>query len=303
MSALTIDVGGGETPPPTPPRLAGRNGTVPPPAVVRAVAIGATAHGALVRARGAARVLARLSTSTYLEAGEEIVWLGGEGATQHPRAILTAAPPDAEADEMTIDVGAGPPWRPAALALDAETAATLADGWAALTADAAALGTPTGFGAWLVGAPLAFPLDGARGAAEALARACAHDDAAGATDAALALLGLGAGLTPSGDDFVGGAFFARALLATAGAADPEGWRRAALAVVTAAPAFTHPISVALVADLVAGLGWAPLHELVSALAARAPRAAAEAARRLATLGHSSGWDLLAGLGAGLGALA
>jgi hypothetical protein len=271
--------------------------------VVRPVAIGATAHAALVRTRGAARVLARLSASTYLVAGEEIVWLGRVGATLHPRAILASAARDPEADEMTIDVGAVAPWRPAALALDPETAATLADGWAALAAGAAALGAPAGFGALLVGAPLAFPLDGARGAAEALARACAHDDAAGATDAALALLGLGAGLTPSGDDFVGGAFFARTLLATARLADPGGWRRAGVTVVAAAPAFTHPISVALVADLVAGLGWASLHDLVSALAARDPRAAAEAARRLVELGHTSGWDLLAGLGAGLGALA
>jgi Protein of unknown function (DUF2877) len=267
------------------------------------VAIGATAHAALVRTRGAAQVLARLSASTYLVAGEEIVWLGRVGATLHPRAILASAARDPEADEMTIDVGAVAPWRPAALALDPETAATLADGWAALAAGAAALGAPAGFGALLVGAPLAFPLDGARGPAEALARACARDDAAGATDAALALLGLGAGFTPSGDDFVGGAFFARTLLATARLADPGGWRRAAVAVVAAAPAFTHPISVALVADLVAGLGWASLHDLVSALAARDPRAAAEAARRLVELGHTSGWDLLAGLGAGLGALA
>jgi hypothetical protein len=271
--------------------------------IVRPMAMGATAHAALVRTRGVARVLARLSASTYLVAGEEIVWLGRVGAALHPRAILAAVARDREADEMMIDVGAVTPWRPAALALDPDTAAALADGWATLAAGATALGAPAGFGALLVGAPLAFPLDGARGAAAVLARACASDDAAGATDAALALLGLGAGLTPSGDDFVGGAFFARALLATARLADPEGWRRAAVAVVAAAPAFTHPISVALVADLVAGLGWAPMHDLVAALAARAPRAAAEAARRLVKLGHTSGWDLLAGVGAGLGALA
>jgi hypothetical protein len=72
-------------------------------------------------------------------------------------------------------------------------------------------------------------------------------------------------------------------------------------VVAAAPGRTHPISAALLGDLAAGRSWAPLHELVAALAAGTPRAAGAAARRLVALGHSSGWDMLAGVGAGLGA--
>jgi hypothetical protein len=71
-------------------------------------------------------------------------------------------------------------------------------------------------------------------------------------------------------------------------------------VLEAAPALTHPISVALLSDMLHGLGYAPLHELASALAIGAPLPAAlEAARRLTRIGHCSGWDMLAGFVAGI----
>jgi uncharacterized protein DUF2877 len=267
----------------------------------RPVVIGTAAHAAVVRARGEGRVLARSSASTYLTVGDEIVWLGVRGATPHPRAILTARVSRPDEDDVRIEIGTLAPWRPAALALDGVAASNLTTGWRDLSAST--LGTPLGFGALLAGRPLAFPLDGVREAADALARACARGDAARAADAALALLGVGGGLTPSGDDYVGGVLFARALLAAARPDDAAAWRRAADRVLARAPACTHPISAALLGDLVAGQSWAPLHELVAALAAGTPRAAHAAARRLVALGHTSGWDMLAGVGAGLGVLA
>jgi hypothetical protein len=42
--------------------------------------------------------------------------------------------------------------------------------------------------------------------------------------------------------------------------------------------------------------------MIAALASGAGPAAEAAARRLVRLGHTSGWDVLAGVGAGLGAL-
>jgi hypothetical protein len=259
------------------------------------------AHAALGRAGGRARVLARLTGSTYLTAGGEIVWLGAADAALHPRAILAAAPA-LDADEMRIDVGGLTPWRPALPALDGRTLVSLGEGWRRLVTRRDLLGPPAGFGALAAGGPLDFPLADARGAAGRLADACARDDAPAATAAALALLGLGGGLTPSGDDYVGAALFGRRLVARAGLIDAAAWRRVAGAVLAAAPARTHPISVALLGDLAAGLAWAPLHDLVAALAAEAAAKAVEPARRLIRLGHSSGWDMLAGLGAGLGAL-
>jgi len=149
-------------------------------------------------------------------------------------------------------------------------------------------------GAWLLGAPLEFPLEAAGARADALATACTADDPARAVGAARALVGLGPGLTPAGDDLTGGAFFARALLARAGIIDAAAWGEAAAAVRTAATRLTHPIGVALLGDLLAGEGWAPLHELATALAQEDDGAALHAAARLTSLGHSSGWDLLAG---------
>jgi Protein of unknown function (DUF2877) len=269
---------------------------------VRPIAVGMLAHAALQRAGGRARVLARLTSSTYLTAHGQILWLGPADGLLHPRAILGAPAPDHDGADVRVDTGGLRPWRPAPPALGAPASARLAAGWPRLAAGCGVFGPAGGFGPLLTGMALAFPLAGARAAAEALAMACARDDARAAADAAVALLGAGDGLTPSGDDYVGAALFARHLLAVAGLADATAWRGAAETVLAVAPARTHPIGLTLLGDLAAGLGWAPLYELVAALAIGDPGAALEAAGRLTRLGHSSGWDLLAGLGAGLGVL-
>lgn len=262
---------------------------------VHATTVGFKARAALERAGGAARVVASLSGSLYLDAGGEIVWLGPEGASLHPRAVLVGGVPLALAlgSPLAIDVGGAQIWTPADVAPAAARVVTA--GCERLLARLDALGAPRGFGALLVGAAPEFPIDGLAPHARALAEACGRDDAPGAADAARRLLGAGPGLTPAGDDLVGGAFFARVALARGAA-----WRAAAAAVREAAGRATHPISAALLADLLEGHGWAPLHDLLGALSAEtALEEALAAARRLVALGHSSGWDLLAGLVAGL----
>ena len=115
------------------------------------------------------------------------------------------------------------------------------------------------------------------------------------------MLGLGPGLTPSGDDYVGAAFFARRLFARAGACDRGAWARAAAVVHARAGERTHPISAALLGDMLAGHGHAPLHDLARELGAdEALAGPLDAARRLVRIGHSSGWDMLAGFVAGIG---
>ena len=268
--------------------------------MTRAMAAGAVAHAALTAAGGAARVLARPRGSLYLTAGAEIVWLGPLDAVAHQRALRAAAVPAAEVgDEIGIDVAGLVPWKPAPLTLERAHVSTLREELRRLTSDVCRLGPPAGFGALLAGIPLGFPLEGAEASARGLAAACARDDAAAACVAARGLLGLGAGLTPSGDDFVGGAFFARHLLVTAGAVDAGAWREAAAVIVAAARERTHAISAVLVGDLTAGHGHAPLHVLVAALAAGDGARAVQSAAQLVRLGHTSGWDLLAGLAAGL----
>jgi hypothetical protein len=114
--------------------------------------------------------------------------------------------------------------------------------------------------------------------------------------ASAALAGLGAGFTPSGDDFLMGAMHAIwASLPTRSA------RRLSKAVAEAAAPRTTTASGAYLwaaAGGAAGEGW---HDLVRALN-RSDKSAAEGALTgLTTIGHTSGADALAGFIQGLGA--
>jgi hypothetical protein len=261
--------------------------------MIRLSALGWKASDALARSGGSARVFAALSESIYLTAGDEIVWLGRAGSPLHPRAMLTGGPLPLEAEALDLDPDGVLPWHPAPPR--ACRPETLVAGLHALVGAIRAIGAPDGFGALLVGATPRFPLEGAADHARRLAGACAADDPRAAAEAATELLGLGPGLTPSGDDYVGAAFFGRALLATAGAGDRDAWARAGAVVLGRAGGRTHPISAALLGDMLDGHGHAPLHELAGALAGGGDRhAAVDAARRLVAIGHSSGWDMLAG---------
>lgn len=179
----------------------------------------------------------------------------------------------------------------------AAPAPQLADTCAALSPLIAQLMLRDGFAPFVFGAPpSATPF--ARAAAKALgrlqswlARAFALGDwPASAMPTALAavsgLLGLGPGLTPSGDDCLCGAL---AML------DAFGLHRlhAALAsaVTQAAPGLTSPLSACLLRAAACGhVGEFP-HRVVSAILSGDAAGAAVAA---ASIGHSSGWDMLAG---------
>jgi hypothetical protein len=267
--------------------------------------VGATARAALVRAGGRARVYAPLSTSLYVTAGEDIIWLA-TGGPAHARAVLCSDIPSAcrrDGATVAVDVGHIAPWQPAPGPRTPAEAAAMVAGARALRDRLSVIGAPRGFASLCAGQQPGFPLDGSGARALALATACAAGDAKASAAAAVPLLGLGEGLTPSGDDFAGAAFFARTLLATAGNGDGACWRAAAHTVLGAAPGLTHPISVALLGDLLAGSGPAPLHDFAQALATGAPACVADdAARRLARIGHASGWDMLAGFIAGCGGL-
>jgi hypothetical protein len=112
-----------------------------------------------------------------------------------------------------------------------------------------------------------------------------------------ALVGFGAGLTPSGDDFLGGLLFGANALRTAypnspflGASVPAETYRAR----------THPISWTLLDDHTKGHAIAPLHVIVNRiLAGGSIEGIRPAVLQLVRVGHSSGWDTLAGLLAGL----
>jgi hypothetical protein len=57
---------------------------------------------------------------------------------------------------------------------------------------------------------------------------------------------------------------------------------------------SHAVSAALFSDLAKGSSFAPLHDIANGLSTGDDGGALRAARALAAIGHSSGWDMLAG---------
>jgi len=278
-------------------------------------AAGMLAHAALVRCGGRLRPLPAFPDSPYRLAGDEIVWLGGDNATWHPRRILLAKPiPARLSGELHLSVEGADVWRPATLSgvtgvsngasvpgAPSAPSFTPAQGAAAcvfIGANINAIGTPAGFGVLLAARPLRFPLDLALARLRALAASVAEDNATAFESAALPLLGLGLGLTPSGDDFVGACLFARRLRGDF--LSSPAWQEAATNLTRAAAVRSNSISAALFGDLACGAAYAPLHELAAALRG-SDAALLAAARALTAIGHSSGWDMLTGFMLGAGA--
>ena len=146
---------------------------------------------------------------------------------------------------------------------------------------------------WLGGEPLPFPLEPAAMRFDAIRDALSRNDIDAFAAAATRVLGLGPGLTPSGDDFVGGILFALAHAPRAGWAGAMPALRAHLR--QAARRSTNVISAALLDDLIDGASYAPLHALLAALQEDAPAPIERACRSLLSVGATSGADMLAGL--------
>lgn len=250
------------------------------------LAIGAKARAALERSGGTAAPLAAFPDAPYYEAAGEVVWVGSRLPAMHPRAVVTAAPV-ARGGIARFGALPGEAWSPRLPPPSSATAASAAR----LVARIVELGAPRGFGALLTGSTPSFPLDLAVSRVRALAAAYRADDPDGVLRASRTLLGLGGGLTPSGDDLAGGALFGRLLVA----ADAAPWRAVGAVLADEAQRASHVISAALLADLACGASFAPLHAVADALARSDVDAALESAGVLAALGHSSGWDMLAGL--------
>ncbi len=217
--------------------------------------------------------IAGFEHSAYAWLAGRIVWVGSAPRTRHPRQ-------------------ASQPWQPAPRNFNPQrlgAGAHAAQAWLASQPQAAA----SGLLPWLFGQPLAFPLHAAGPRLDAMRAALETQQLDAVEAAALRLLGLGPGLTPSGDDFIGGIFFALAH------APRPAWQHAMPAVHArvrqAAAGATNPISAALLDDLLQGASYSLLHEVLAALDAPDHRAIAPATTALLNLGASSGADLLCGL--------
>ena len=115
-------------------------------------------------------------------------------------------------------------------------------------------------------------------------------------DASVAgLIGLGPGLTPSGDDFLAGLMVA---LVCVGPDAAVSALRGSIA--TLAPDRTTALSATLLAHAGQGASSETAHRLLKTLFEAGDQPDAEkVARELADVGHTSGWDLLAGLLVGI----
>jgi hypothetical protein len=130
-----------------------------------------------------------------------------------------------------------------------------------------------------------------------MARACLEREPSGISQNADALIGLGMGLTPSGDDFLGGMFFA---LKTLQSYCPDMVSREYLPDLEPYRSRTHLISFTLFNDLARGHAVAPLHHILNGLISGKPAESIYPfVSQLTQIGHSTGWDLLAGLLTGL----
>jgi hypothetical protein len=264
-------------------------------APLRALAVGQLAQRALEASRGLVAPIAEFPDAPYLRAGEAIVWIGVRPRAMHPRMVVLGEALG-RGQAARIDADGLVPWQAPQAHLHPGTAARLAERAERLRARLPRIAAPRGFGAMLSGRKPAFPLELAAPRVQRLAGALRANDHAAMEQAALALLGIGSGLTPSGDDLVGGACFARRLLAPHDAAFTALGER----LVRAAATRTHVISAALFADLVHGATYGLLHDVLDALLADAPlELADEAVRALVSIGHSSGWDMLTGVLLGL----
>jgi Protein of unknown function (DUF2877) len=203
-----------------------------------------------------------------------LVWAGQTPTTDHPRNWAR-------------------PWQPPAQRLSAARLRTAA---AILLGDLKSGQGPLqakGLLLWLCGQPLSFPMQPAQARFDAVRHALLTADLQAFEAAALRVLGLGPGLTPSGDDFLG------ALLFTLRHAPVPAWRGRMAAVhaglLAAAATATNPISAALLQDLMRGRSYRALHELLQALQGGHAADVQHAAQALLGVGASSGADMLAGV--------
>ncbi len=287
--------------------------------------LGSTADALLRQADLRWRVLASVSGAIYIESEtREILWIAASPSALHPRAILLPVMP-AELptvgtkcwlEDDRLHVGANlvigfcdaELWSPELLVRDSVSASEAARRIAAAIDRTALRSPPQGLSASVL-----FPHALRRGrgsrntiereivtaAGRAMESLCQASTGFGLLEHfqdAIDLVGLGLGLTPSGDDLLGAFLYTLYVLDSAhrGLIELEG--EVMDAWLCQARALTNRISFAILADHAHGDAAAPLHELLNmALNGQSLECLVRAAGRVSVIGQSSGWDMLAGV--------
>jgi hypothetical protein len=133
---------------------------------------------------------------------------------------------------------------------------------------------------------------------KALEAAYAGDYAAVGDDL-LILIGLGPGLTPSGDDLVAGLAASLVWQARIGCIPAELARQVVQVVREAAPASTNRISARLLWYACEGVLYAPAMKLGEAMLSGDTGAMLRSGKHLSSIGHTTGLDLSVGLLTGM----
>jgi Protein of unknown function (DUF2877) len=265
---------------------------------------------------GRANVEAVFERSFYLRCGDEFMCVGAPAIGNGPLTLIGDLGPLARVglqpgrpalicgrhirfgNAIRFDLDRCEPWHPPSWPMS-QPAIRLADTYAELARCAAVEAPREGFARYVFDAhgPFMRPppaeriMRGRIADFEGWVVAVLNPDHASVDDLATPvedLIGLGPGLTPSGDDFLVGAL---ALLDALG----ERATHAALArAITGAPlARTSPLSRCFLGAAAAGHIGENLHRAVSSVMVGDIDAAVAAAGQI---GHSSGWDMMAGIG-------
>ncbi len=300
---------------------------------IRITSVGAHAHRALLDG-GTVEVVAIFEQSLHLRCSSGIVCVGSQPMGHGPlNAVVGSAPPDEwqhvalavgnrgeirdgrlVVAAMTLDFAGAvlwtpPPWpaRPPAPALRHALArfgdlATASDRLPLDGCARVAFGTPATAG--LAGAVMRKALLATATLGDWLAEALRQDDAAdpaladAARDSVTALLGLGPGLTPAGDDVLAGLLIGLHAAGETEAADTLA------AMIRAAPsAATSELSRAFLDAAMDGMPSEAIAEAVIAVMTDDDGRFPAIIDRIDGVGHTSGWDMLAGVVLALAAVA
>lgn len=287
-----------------------------PTGVLDAASVGVLAGEVLSRP-GPAAILASFERSFCLDVGGELITIGDDSLhdgplnlrlTGHQGAGFTidygievgqrwTVSPDrlCRTDGLAIDLTSAVAWRPR-LPTERPDHAKLTDGLACLHNLLETL-DPKDDGLLRLTLEPGSPRNATERAAEphidALRTDLPHwllDDVVPDRAPVVQLLGIGPGLTPSGDDLLAGILIAWHHIGMGLAAG-----RLERIVLDAAVERTTPISQAHLAAAAKGYGAAPLHDLLQAVLANKPPDIEQALDAAAKIGHSSGLDAIAGM--------
>lgn len=293
--------------------------------------VGAQAQALLTERGFSGTVLAVFSGTVYLlGTGEEILWLAQEGSPAHRRSIQVSFHAHTLergmsfavlgdrlqiGDAMIIDLADADRWAPRTfdprqlLPLGGVnacfrknlTAVRCLPGLSGLSHALGLITGPAGDGnTSTLSSSEAALIDQASPAIQELVEACRARDMVRITQSGLRLVGLGPGLTPSGDDYLGGLLFTAHRLKAAYPTEFSWGAGPVLDFLHRARPQTNRVSHTILSDLAHGHGPEPLHDLVnSLLQAETAQRLLSSVDRLIGIGHTSGWDMLAGVLTGM----